>query len=361
MEHDPKIAAGAFELPGPVQAVESHDVGHIHDSYIVTCGTPRGPRRFFLQRINHRVFHDPALLMENVLRVAEHIRTKARDPERETLTVVLAADSKPCHRADDGSWWRMYVFIEGTRTIESPDSPQQARLMARAFGLIQQRLADFPAPRLHETIPLFHHTPTRLAAFEDAASKDPCQRAQDAEEEIAFAMARRDLARTLVDMEARGSLPERIAHNDAKINNVLLEEDTGLPLCVVDLDTVMPGIAVLDFADLVRTATSPTVEDETDIGKVEMRMPMFEALARGYLETAGSFLSAVEINQLVTASQVIAYETGMRFLTDYLQGDVYFKSSRERHNLDRCRTQFKLLESMEVQEAEMHRVIRRMI
>jgi aminoglycoside phosphotransferase (APT) family kinase protein len=361
MSHDTMSVAGAFRIPGPVTSAQPHPVGHINDSFIVTCKTDRGPRRFLLQRINDRIFKDPQAVMENIVRVTDHLRSKALDPEREALTIIPAVEGRPYHRDEAGAWWRMYLYIDYATSVETAAHPEQARWIARAFGLFQQRLADLDLPRLHETVPNFHNTVARLEALEKAIAADSAKRVSEAEGEIAFALARRDLAHVLVDMEARGALPERIVHNDTKINNVLLDEDTGLPLCVVDLDTVMPGLAVHDFGDLVRTATSPSAEDETDLEKVTMRLPIFEALARGYLETAGAFLSALEINQLVAAAQVITLETGIRFLTDFLQGDIYFKRGRERHNLDRCRAQFKLLESMERQEAEMHRAIRKML
>jgi aminoglycoside phosphotransferase (APT) family kinase protein len=314
-----------------------------------------------LQRINHDIFPHPEAVMENIVRVSEHLRSKSYDPDREVLTVVRARDGASHHRDEAGAWWRMYLYIEDAQSVDVAGSPDQARMIARAFGLFQQRLIDFPLPRLHETIPQFHNTLVRVQALERAAGQDAFKRVAGAEEEIAFALARRDLAQTLVNLEARGALPERIVHNDTKINNVLIDIDTQLPVCVVDLDTVMPGLAVHDFGDLVRTATSPVTEDEMDLDKVTMRLPIFEALARGYLETAGAFISAVEINQLVNAGMVITLETGIRFLTDYLAGDTYFKTSREHHNLDRCRTQFRLLESMEQQEAEMYAAIRGML
>jgi aminoglycoside phosphotransferase (APT) family kinase protein len=214
-------------------------------------------------------------------------------------------------------------------------------------------LASMPAPRLHETIPDFHHTPRRFAALERAISEDLANRAADAKPEIDFALAHESIVGVLVD----ANLPERVTHNDTKFNNVLLDDATGEGICVIDLDTVMPGLAAYDFGDMVRTTTSPAMEDEQDLFKVSMEFPMFEALTRGYLDATGSFLTNAEKEHLAFSGKLITLEVGIRFLTDHLAGDTYFKVHREGHNLDRCRTQFKLVESIERQEEKMSRLV----
>jgi hypothetical protein len=232
-------------------------------------------------------------------------------------------------------------------------SPVQALAAAKTFGRFQKLLADLPAPRLNDTIPDFHHTPKRFAMLEKAVAADPVNRAISAKPEIEFALHRQGICRVLLDAK----LPERVTHNDTKFNNVLLDDATGEGICVIDLDTVMPGLALYDFGDMVRTATSPAREDERDLSKVTMRFPMFEALMRGYLSTASEFLTPMEKQFLPFSGKLITFEIGIRFLTDFLAGDTYFKVHRDGHNLDRCRTQFKLVESIEQQETTMNKLV----
>ncbi len=295
--------------------------------------------------------------MENIERVTGHLAAQVADhPDRErrVLTLIPTRRDGVLHQDADGNYWRAYRFIENATTYNSVESPGQAYEAAKAFGEFQRMLADLPEPRLHDTIPDFHHTPKRFAALERAIAADVAGRAGQAGPEIEFALARRTLSNALIDAE----LPERVTHNDTKINNVMLDDTTGEGTCVIDLDTVMPGLAAYDFGDMVRTATSPAAEDERDLSKVNMQFPLFEALARGYLSTAGGFLTPPERENLAVAGKVITFEIGIRFLTDHLSGDTYFKVHREGHNLDRCRTQFKLLESIEQQEGEMNRLVR---
>ena len=273
------------------------------------------------------------------------------------LTLVPTHAGEPYHRDVDGSYWRLYPFIESTRVHEVVETAEQAREAGRAFGAFQRLLADLPGPRLHETIPDFHNTPLRFEALERAVQADACNRAAAAKAEIEFAARHRVLAGLLLDAHRRREIPERVVHNDAKISNVLFDQTTGEALCVTDLDTVMPGVALYDFGDMVRSMTCAAAEDETDLSKVEVRMPLFEALARGYLETAGAFLTPAERRQLVFAGKLITLEQGVRFLADFLNGDTYYKTQRPDHNLDRCRSQFKLLESIEQHEALMNRFV----
>jgi Ser/Thr protein kinase RdoA (MazF antagonist) len=269
------------------------------------------------------------------------------------LTLIPACDGRAWHVDENGGHWRAYSFIDGARSYDSVERPEQAQQAARAFGMFQKLLADIPAPRLHDTIPDFHHTPKRFAALEQAIGADVANRAALAKREIEFALSRRAMTSVLLD----AGLPERVTHNDTKFNNVLLDDETGEGICVIDLDTVMPGLAAYDFGDMVRTTTSTALEDERDLSKVAMQLAMFEALVRGYLETAGGFLTKEEKEFLAFSGKLITFEVGIRFLTDYLSGDVYFKTHREGHNLDRCRTQFKLVESIEEQEERMSRLV----
>jgi Ser/Thr protein kinase RdoA (MazF antagonist) len=253
----------------------------------------------------------------------------------------------------NGSYWRTYRFVENARTYDAVESTEQAFQAAKAFGRFQKLLVDLPAPRLHDTIKDFHHTPKRFMVLDQAIASDVAGRGILARPEIEFAFAHRSITSVLID----ANLPERITHNDTKFNNVMLDEVTGEGICVIDLDTVMPGLALHDFGDMVRTATSPAKEDEQDLSKVTMQFSMFEALVRGYLASAGDFLTKAEKQHLVFSGKLMTFEQGIRFLTDYLQGDPYYRVSRDEHNLDRCRAQFKLLKSIERQEERMDRLV----
>jgi hypothetical protein len=351
-----QAVAGAFQFSGDFVEAHRFGSGHINDTWRAVFRHADTSMRFILQRINTHIFTRPAALMENIQRVTAHLALQVADePDsgRRVLTLISTNDGDTFHVDLDGGHWRAYRFIENARTYDAVESPQQAFQAARAFGRFQQMLAELPAPRLHDTIPDFHHTPKRFEALERALEADVANRAVLAKAEIGFAYAHREIARVLLD----AGLPERVTHNDTKFNNVMLDDTTGEGICVIDLDTVMPGLALYDFGDMVRTATSPTPEDELDLSKVTMQFPMFEALVRGYLSTTGSFLTSAEKQYLVFSGKLITFEQGIRSLTDYLAGDTYYKVSREGHNLDRCRTQFKLIESIERQERMMHALV----
>ncbi len=351
--------AGRFMLEGQLAAVEPFGGGHINDSFLVTCQQKERRVRFLLQCINDAAFPVPAHVMDNIRRVTNHIMQKLRslgvvDVHRKVLALVPTNEGGLCCRDGTGSYWRLYHFIEGALVRHTVETPDQAEQVARAFGTFQSLLIDFPSTRLHETIPGFHDTPSRFVALERAIQADPRRRTSEARAEIEYALLHRCLAGVLLDLHKAGEIPERVVHNDAKISNVLFDRETGEALCVVDFDTVMPGLAVYDFGDMVRSMTCPAPEDETDLSRVEMQMPLFEALARGYLEAA-TFLMPTERLHLVTAGKLITLEQGVRFLTDFLNGDTYYKTQRPNQNLDRCRTQFKLVESIIQHEARMVR------
>jgi len=351
-----RTAAAQFQFCGEAVDFLPYGNGHINDTYLVTCNGACAAARYILQHINRHVFHSPAVVMENIERVTVHLAAQlAHEPDRarRALTLVPARDGSNWYVDADGETWRAYPFIENARSYETATSVEQAFQAAEAFGRFQQQLASLPAPRLHETIPDFHHTPKRFAALQQAIAADVKGRAALARPEIQFALARQSITGVLLE----ANLPERITHNDTKFNNVLLDDATGESLCVVDLDTVMPGLALYDFGDMVRTTTSPAAEDEQDLSKVTMQFPLFEALVRGYLDSAGTFLTAAERQFLAFSGKLITFEVGIRFLADYLNGDTYFKIDREGHNLDRCRTQFKLVESIELQEDKMNRLV----
>ncbi|MCX6910032.1 MAG: aminoglycoside phosphotransferase family protein, partial [Verrucomicrobia bacterium] len=302
-------------------------------------------------------------LMENVERVTSHVRQKleARDAgqiARRVLTLVPARDGRTWHADAGGNHWRCYLFIERATTYDQITTAAQAREAAKAFGLFQKQLADLPPPRLHETIPNFHHSRQRFDALRAAVEEDPCNRAAAVKQEIEFCLRREPMVDVLLDLQARGVVPERVTHNDTKLNNVMLDDATGEGVCVIDLDTVMPGLALYDFGDMCRTGCSPTAEDERDLAKVEARMDIFEALVRGYLATAGGFLNTAEKEHLVFSARLITFEIGIRFLTDHLLGDRYFKIHHDGHNADRARVQFKMVESFERREPAMDKVVK---
>ena len=358
-EIEARAAAREFQFSGKVISAAPYGSGHINDTWRIICHHEGVAQHFILQRINSHIFKHPVQLMENIQRVTSHLASQLvghPDSSRRVLTLIPARDGQAWHVDAQGSYWRAWRFIEGARTYDAVESADQAFQAASAFGRFQQLLANLPAPRLQDTIPDFHHTPKRFAALEQAIAADAVGRAASAKPEIAFAYARQSIASILLDAK----LPERVTHNDTKFNNVMLDDATGEGICVIDLDTVMPGLALYDFGDMVRTATSPAAEDERDLSKVAMQFPMFEALLRGYLSSAGGFLTKAEKQYLGFAGKLITFEQGIRSLTDYLAGDKYYKVSREGHNLDRCRTQFRLVESIEQQEQRMQKLVESM-
>ena len=323
--------------------IERYGSGHINETYLVTC--PEGPR-YILQKINTSIFPDADALMANIKRVTAHIRAKHPRNPRCTLTVLDYA--KP---------WRTYAFIDGARTYDLIEKPEQAFKVAQAFAKFQNDLADLPEPRLHEILPHFHDTRARLAQLDAAAKADVKGRLKDVADEMAFVEAHRAEAGRILDLMASGEIPERITHNDTKINNVMLDDVTNEGVAVIDLDTTMPGCALYDFGDMVRTSTAAAAEDERDLSKVFSRKEYFEQLVKGYLSEA-KFLNAAELANLAFSGRLITFTIGVRFLTDYLAGDVYFHTTCEDHNLVRCRTQFKMVQSMEEQAEEYEAIVR---
>ncbi|MBI5380704.1 MAG: aminoglycoside phosphotransferase family protein [Opitutae bacterium] len=360
---DLAAVAQAFLLHGHFISGAPYGSGHINDTYAVIFDQAGTRVRYILQRINHNVFRDVPALMENIARVTSHAAKRLAaeahpDASRRALTLVPTRDGRPYHRDAAERWWRCYLFVEKGRTYDIIERPSQAAEAARAFGAFQHLLVDLPGARLHETIPGFHHTRQRFERLRQAATADAHGRAAAAKDDIAFAFQRENMVDQLLDLQARGELPERITHNDTKLNNVILDDATQAAVCVIDLDTVMPGLAPYDFGDMMRTATNSAAEDETDLSKVQMRLPIFEALVTGYLESAGAFLNATERASLVFGGMLMTYEVGIRFLTDYLAGDVYFKIKRPHHNLDRARNQFALLRQMEQHRPAMEAFVR---
>jgi hypothetical protein len=353
--------AATFACPGTYLGEESFGSGHINDTYKVHYEERGQGTCYIRQRINRQVFKDIPAMMQNIGGVTRHLAGKAKangvaDVSRHVLTLIPTVGGLDYHVDDHGEYWRMYECIEDAVGYDIVEHPGQAFEAARAFGEFQSGLADLPL-RLHETIPNFHHTRSRFDALMYAAESDPFNRAADVKADIAFAQARESLVDVVLTRMAAGELPERVTHNDTKLNNVLLDSQTEKGLCVIDLDTVMPGSALYDFGDMVRTMTTTAAEDEADLSRVNMNMDYFAALVKGYLEAGSGFLVSEEKDLLAFSGKLITLEVGIRFLTDYLLGDTYFKIHRERQNLDRCRSQFRMVESIEHQMEAMQQMV----
>ena len=363
MKHDFAAILKHFHIGGGPADIAAVTRGHINDTYVATTEDRGTPVRYVLQRINHSVFKDPLRMMANIMRVTKHIRTKvlSSDPDMapRQLTVIAAHDGTGCYGDAGGNFWRVYNFIENARTYDTLASVELACEAARMFGWFQRMLLDLPEPPLHETIKDFHNTPRRLDVFRDVLAADAHNRAKDAGGEIDFLLENASICDVLPDLARRGVIPIRVAHNDTKINNVMLDEHTDRGVCVIDLDTVMPGFSLHDFGDLVRTAVCSAAEDERDLSKVTIDLSLFEALVRGFARETTGFLTPAEKQHLVFAGKLITYEQFIRFLTDYLAGDTYYKVHREGHNLDRSRTQMKLVQCMIEREEAMNAIVQR--
>ena len=342
-------AAAAFDFGLPTGEAERYGAGHINDTFAVWAADHS--RRWILQRINTDTFTDPAGLMENVTGVTSYLRreilARGGDPDRETLNVVSTREGKPYYTDCEGGAWRAYLFVEGTVCLQKVENERDFYTAAETFGNFQNQLAGYPAATLHETIARFHDTPNRYANFEKALAADVMGRAREIGPEIAFIRAREADCHVLMDQLAAGVLPLRVTHNDTKLNNVLIDQATGKGICVIDLDTVMPGLSAYDFGDSIRFGANDCAEDEPDQSKVHFSLHLYEVFARGYLAAAGSAMTEAERRSLPWGAKLMTLECGIRFLTDYLEGDHYFKISRPAQNLDRARTQFTLVEGME--------------
>lgn len=336
--------------------------GHINDTFLVRFEQEDGSvKNYILQRMNHEIFKKPDELMSNIVHVTSFLREKIienhGDPERETMNIIKTADGENFYKDSIGSYWRGYQFITDALTLDKVERPEEFYQSAYAFGNFQNLLSDFPAGTLYETIPDFHNTPDRFEKFKKAVAEDKCGRAAQVEKEIQFALKREDFSHLLMDALQNGTLPLRVTHNDTKLNNVMLDKASRKAICVIDLDTVMPGFSVNDFGDSIRFGASTAAEDEQDLSKVLLDLNLFELYTKGYLEGCNGSLTEMELELLPAGAKMMTLECGIRFLTDYLEGDTYFRVHREGHNLDRCRTQFKLVSEMEAHWDEMKDIV----
>lgn len=357
-----EAVSGQFQYDGRVTGIRPYGNGHINHTFLLELQTEAGTnRQMILQQINRYVFAKPEEVMENIMNVTRYLNRKicenGGDPWRETLNVVPALDGKAYYQDEQGEFWRSYYFITGASCYDRVETSGDFYESAYSFGRFQNLLADFPAETLHETIPGFHDTRARLAAFRKAVEEDVMGRAAQVREEIRFVLEREETADCFGQLLEQNQIPLRVTHNDTKLNNIMIDNKTRKGICVIDLDTVMPGLAMNDFGDSIRFGASTAAEDEKDLSRVSCDLNLFEVYTRGFLEGCGGKLTSREIELLPMGAKVMTYECGMRFLMDYLQGDVYFQIHRPEHNLDRCRTQFKLVADMEEKWERMGEIV----
>ncbi|NLY17748.1 MAG: aminoglycoside phosphotransferase family protein [Clostridiaceae bacterium] len=355
-----------FEFEGEFIEAKPHGFGHINDTFAVYFRKQDGStHRYILQRINSNVFKNPEQLMENISGVTRYLREKIieanGDPLRETLNLIPTKDNRCFYKSPEGDYWRGYIFIENACTYQVVENLGHFNNAGKAFGKFQRLLEGYPADTLHETIPDFHNTKKRYEAFLESVKKDIKGRSAAVKDEIEFVMKRESDTCVLVDLLNEGKLPLRVTHNDTKFNNVMIDNETGEGVCVIDLDTVMPGLSLYDFGDSIRSGANPADEDEKDLSKVYMDLALFEQFTKGFLEQTRDSLTPLEIEYLPFAAKIMTFECGMRFLTDYLSGDTYFKIHREEHNLDRTRTQFKMVADMEEKFDQMKSIVKKYI
>ncbi|MCR5208299.1 MAG: aminoglycoside phosphotransferase family protein [Eubacterium sp.] len=352
-----------FDFEGEFRSVKEFGSGHINRTFLAEYDLDGKVKKYVIQKINTAVFKKPDELMKNVFAVTDYLRgviiENGGDPERETLHFVKTTDGEDYYKTGDGECFRAYVFVADSISYDSAESAELFGKSGAAFGRFQKLLKDFPADTLYETIPNFHNTPWRFDnEFLPALFAADDMLLSECEKEIEFVTARRNDMDLLYDLAVQGSLPLRVTHNDTKLNNVMFDERTGECVCVIDLDTVMPGLALYDFGDSIRFGASTAAEDETDLSKVSLDLSYFEAYAKGYLSEAGEALTYFEKKYLAFSAKLMTLECGMRFLTDYLNGNIYFKTDYNKHNLNRARNQFKLVEDIESKLGEMNKIIK---
>ena len=354
--------ADSFKIDGSVIHIEECHNGHINRTYFLTC---ENGKRYVMQMVNTDIFKKPDEVMENIVGVTEHIRrgyeAKGIDSDRRALRVIWTKSGKWGYVDERGVYWRMYDFVEDSDCYMQVESAEMFEKVGFAFGQFQRQLADFDASKLHESIPNFHNTEWRYANLEKAIAENKSGRAHLIPDEIKFALDRKEITSFINKSIADGSLALRVTHNDTKLNNIMIDDKTDKGVCVIDLDTVMPGSVLADFGDSIRFGASSAAEDETDLSKVYCRLDMFEAYAKGFIEGLEGSLSESEIRALPMGALILTYETGIRFLSDYLDGDVYFRVAHPNHNLDRARNQFKLVADMEAKMDEMKAIVEKYI
>lgn len=351
----------AFPFNGELTSIESTDTGLINSTYMLTFSDGNQDFQYVLQKINTNVFKKPDELMSNIMNVTGFLRNKINlsggNAARETLTFLYTKDNSPYYLDENGGCWRSYIYISKCYTCDKIDSDVKAFRSGKAFGKFQRMLSDYPAANLFETIPHFHDTPSRYSDLKNAVDENLSGRLQKIQAELSFALDREKDAPKLVDLAAEGKIPMRVTHNDTKINNVLFDSITNEAICVIDLDTIMPGLSLYDFGDSIRSGAVTSDENEQDLNKYGLDINLFKSYTEGFLSEAGHALNEEEIANLAFSAKLMTLECGVRFLTDYLNGDTYFKTEYPEHNLVRCRTQFKLVEDIEKHIDEMNECV----
>ena len=355
-------ALAAYDFGGQLVGAVRYGSGHINDTFVVHTQPGEDPcRRFILQRISSAAFKHPDEVMANIVGVTsflgEKIKEAGGNPARETMSVWATKSGENFHTDSEGSAWRVYPFVEDTICLQKAETPELFAASARAFGKFQRMLKDYPADTLYETIPKFHDTEDRLAKLKAAVAADVMGRVKEVGPELKFVQEREADCSVTLSALRDGRLPLRVTHNDTKLNNILIDRESGEGICVIDLDTVMPGLAINDFGDSIRFGANHSAEDERDLTKVNFDLELFDVYAAGFLEGAGGALTETELDYLPWGAKLMTLECGIRFLTDYLEGDHYFRIHREGQNLDRCRTQFKLVSDMEAAWDDMKAVV----
>ena len=349
--------ARQFDISDNIISINAHGNGHINDTFLIMATDQGDLKKYILQKVNSNVFRKPEQVIENIVKVTSFLKVRAGS-EREVLSLIPTKDGGSFFKDTHGDVWRMYNFIDDSICLDVIDNENDFYECAFAFGKFQRDLRHFSADTLYEIIPNFHNTPVRFEAFLSAVTADKCNRAKDVKEEIDFVISRQDFYSTLIDAEHKGDLPLRVTHNDTKSNNVMLDKKTRKALCVIDLDTIMPGYSVTDFGDAIRYGASTAAEDEKDLNKVHFSIELFKAYTKGYMEGCGGKLKNSEIMLMPEGAKMMTIECGMRFLTDYLNGDTYFKTAYPEHNLVRARTQLKLVSEMEEKWEEMKKIVK---
>ena len=346
-----------FCIDDEIIEIKNYGSGHINDTYLITGSS----KKYILQRINHKIFKKPYDVMDNIINISAHLKKKVieagGDPDRETLQFLPTKDGKYV-TLYNGNYYRIYVFVDDVITYQSIEDPIHFYNAGKAFGKFQNMLADFPADTLKETIVNFHNTVDRLEKLKTAIKENKAGRINEVEDEIKFVIDRTNECSVIVNLLSNGEIPLRVTHNDTKLNNILIDKKSGEATCVIDLDTVMPSSLLCDFGDAIRFGANPAAEDEKDLSKVVIDINLFKKFTMGFLEAMKDSITQKEVEYLAFSSRLLTLECGMRFLTDYLDGDVYFKTSREGQNLDRARTQFKLVKDMEDHSEEMENIVK---
>ena len=364
MENKIKSIVNHFEICGTYDSNEVFGNGHINETLLIKTKETECDD-YILQKVNHHVFHNVEGLMQNMQRVTGHIRNKLKqnsqaDIKREVITIIPAKDGKLFHKDENGDYWRILLFIDGGYSYDIVESPQKAYMGGIAFGKFQKLLSDFPLPPLVETIPNFHNIDMRLRTFFQAVQDDPVNRVDEVKKEISYVEERKEEMKTIYYLGQEGKIPLRITHNDTKFNNILFDDNDKV-LCILDLDTVMPGYIHFDFGDAIRTGTNTGAEDDMDLARVSLNIDLFKAYSEGFLKETRDFLNTYEIDNLAFSAKLFAFSQALRFLTDYIVGDTYYKINYPKHNLQRTKAQFALLFSMEKQYGQMQKIIKQFV